>query len=702
MNNKLNVCVMKPLQHAALAERARFIILLLLMQFCLGVTAGWSQCQNDTAPPVALCRPAFERDVPPGGSITLPAAELNNGSYDNCTPSNQLQLFLELGPPSATPPSTTALDLNAGQAGVLDLVLWVVDAAGNASFCTTTLTLTECTSSLVMVCNADVTVELGPNFTAEIGPFDVLEGGPYCDYTTYLVDIDLSGNPQPVLVLGPDEIGDHIVSVTNTATGNRCWGTINVLPGVLNAECPLLFVDIASIRIRPCQPGYYNVFYVNASTQAIANTSVEVTLDPALAYVSSSIPATPLGNQRYRFDTGDLNPGESGGFRVDFTTDCDVPLGATHCSEAHIFPDTLCGAASFWSGAQVEVEGECVNDTVFLRIRNTGTAPNAQSLDFIVVEDVLMRQSGSFSLGNGQTLPLDPIPSSGATYRLEAQQEPGHPYGGMPSVTLEGCGGFTPGLVTLFSTNDPDPFISVHCRENTAAYDPNDKQALPRGYGAEHFVDKSTVLDYMIRFQNTGTDTAFRVVIVDTLSGFLNAPAVRPGASSHPYTFELEGNVLRFVFDPIALPDSTANLEGSQGFVQFSIPQVPGNPDGTQIVNSAAIYFDFNAPVITNQTLHTVGTHFIQVTATHTPAGLPSLKVYPNPATDRVFFDAEFPDEQSVTFVLTDAQGRVVRTDANVRLPMQLISAGLPTGAYFFHFTGRSGRRMWSGKVMVR
>ncbi|MCI4669910.1 MAG: T9SS type A sorting domain-containing protein, partial [Bacteroidia bacterium] len=64
--------------------------------------------------------------------------------------------------------------------------------------------------------------------------------------------------------------------------------------------------------------------------------------------------------------------------------------------------------------------------------------------------------------------------------------------------------------------------------------------------------------------------------------------------------------VVRFRFDPIFLPDSTTDLEGSNGFVKFGIQMMPGLPLGSTIENKAAIYFDFNAPIITNTVVHTL------------------------------------------------------------------------------------------------
>jgi hypothetical protein len=65
------------------------------------------------------------------------------------------------------------------------------------------------------------------------------------------------------------------------------------------------------------------------------------------------------------------------------------------------------------------------------------------------------------------------------------------------------------------------------------------------------------------------------------------------------------GGIVRFVFENIMLPDSNVNEATSHGFVKFTIHPRSDVPLGTSIPNSAAIYFDFNEPVITNTSIHT-------------------------------------------------------------------------------------------------
>ncbi|MBK8969590.1 MAG: T9SS type A sorting domain-containing protein [Lewinellaceae bacterium] len=686
--------------------RSRISPVLLLLAAILinSVQTGNAQCAGNAIPPTVVCQPGVQLDIPPGESRTIVATDLDAGSFDDCSASNTLQFFIETGPPSATPPATTQLEFAATQAGSHPVVLWAVDEQGNAAYCTTNLEVSACQSATALACNDNIVIALGANFTATLDAFDVLEGGPYCNYDTYMVRIGQGGNFEPSITLGPADIGTQLLSVRETSTGNLCWGTLTVVPGILSEACPLLYVDLATWAIRPCFSNLYHVTYINASTFPISDTHVELTLAPGLAFESSELPETDLGNNSYRFETGNLAAGQVGRFWVRFQADCDAPVGTTYCSTAGIFPDTLCLGTQPWSGAEITVEGTCVNDSIFLKIKNIGNAAMIQALDYVVVEDVLMRSSGSFNLGAGGVMTLDPIQANGATFRLEADQEPGYPYGGQPFVAVEGCGGFTQGMVTQFPTNLSNPFTAQDCRESTASYDPNDKQARPKGVGAGRLIEKTTPLNYMIRFQNTGTDTAFRVVLVDTLSAFLDPATLRPGASSHPYSWELRsGNILRFIFDNILLPDSTVNEPASHGFVQFAIEQTADNPDGTQIDNSAAIFFDFNAPVLTNTTRHVVGSQLLLVSVDAPENGNAPLRVYPNPATDLVTFNLDqTAGKTAYRFELLDALGRPVRRLNDVNLPLALPCSGLPAGTYFFQLTETGGRGNWTGTVLVR
>src|SRR5690606_38864202 len=164
---------------------------------------------------------------------------------------------------------------------------------------------------------------------------------------------------------------------------------------------------------------------------------------------------------------------------------------------------------------------------------------------------------------------------------------------------------------------------------------PNDKTGYPTGLGTAHDILQNQEIEYLIRFQNIGTDTAVNVVILDTLSADLDIFSLRSGVSSHPYEFRMYGSrVLEWHFNNIMLPDSFTNEPASNGFVTFKVKQNPDLPYGTVIENTAAIYFDFEAPVITNTYFHTVSPPQTTIITNAKPlleGNNISVKVIPNP-----------------------------------------------------------------------
>ncbi|MFN0032459.1 MAG: PKD domain-containing protein [Flavobacteriales bacterium] len=149
---------------------------------------------------------------------------------------------------------------------------------------------------------------------------------------------------------------------------------------------------------------------------------------------------------------------------------------------------------------------------------------------------------------------------------------------------------------------ETDPVVSTLL----CSYDPNDKREL-NGEGDLGMLAPNTTLDYVVRFQNTGTATAFDVVISDQLPSQLVFNTLDPVASSHPFTASVsEAGLATFVFDNIMLPDSGSNFEGSIGFIHFRIDQQQNLPNGTVINNDAQIFFDMNSPITTNETTTTI------------------------------------------------------------------------------------------------
>ena len=123
------------------------------------------------------------------------------------------------------------------------------------------------------------------------------------------------------------------------------------------------------------------------------------------------------------------------------------------------------------------------------------------------------------------------------------------------------------------------------------------------GIQSTTFHKTDSVLEYLIRFQNTGTDTAFTVVIKDQLDYNLDWSSLTPISASHDYSYFLnDDGTMEIKFANILLPDSSINYIGSNGYFKYNIKPKKDLNFGTKIFNKASIYFDFNEPVITNLT----------------------------------------------------------------------------------------------------
>lgn len=511
----------------------------------------------------------------------------------------------------------------------------------------------------------------------------------------------------------PSNPDSHYVSFTGVVNPDTADGIDFAM--VPDVYCPLMYVDITTPVVRRCASATYTVSYNNFGTIAADSVYIDVTFDSTLTYQASSFPSPPtiIGNI-YRFYIGTVQFGASGSFNIITNVACDsLNPGRTHCAVAHIYPDSLCTPPDpAWSGASLGVEGECIlQDSIKFTITNNGTAAMLGNSGVWVVEDDILFYQGTVNLGAGQDTSFSFL-AKGATWACIVDQVPNHPGQSLPRAIVEGCGTNTQGLISTgfasqFGEDDLDHFISIDCRPDIFAYDPNDKQGTPTGVGNQHRIFATDEMEYTIRFQNTGNDTAFRVVLRDEIPTHLDLSTFIQGPSSHPFNFQIiNGRTLEWTYDPIQLPDSNTNFDASQGFVKFSIRQVPNNPIGTRIENEAAIYFDFNAPVITNTTWHTIGEDFeITVDLDEAEPLAPhaiQLLVYPNPFSDQVTFELEDYHPQSLRLEVFDLQGRLIRSlELGKASKFNLYSEGLGEGMYPFRLTD-AGHLLQTGKLIVR
>jgi uncharacterized repeat protein (TIGR01451 family) len=257
---------------------------------------------------------------------------------------------------------------------------------------------------------------------------------------------------------------------------------------------------------------------------------------------------------------------------------------------------------------------------------------------------------------------------------------------------------------TVTNGTDVNPACNStsYTRIITGSFDPNDKTVSPSGYGSTGDIPLTEdEFSYLIRFQNTGNGPAVNINVVDTLSSLLDPMSFQMLNASHTYTVEmLPGNVIKWHFDNIMLPDSNANEAASHGHIQFKINKLNAPVAGQVIENKAYIYFDFNEPVITNTAMNT---YELAAGLEEEISGNSAVIVYPNPFNDQTTFVIKTEGANgSYTFEMTDVLGKTVRSLNNITDKQFTVSRnGLENGMYFYAILNNEGV-VGKGKVIIK
>lgn len=227
------------------------------------------------------------------------------------------------------------------------------------------------------------------------------------------------------------------------------------------------------------------------------------------------------------------------------------------------------------------------------------------------------------------------------------------------------------------------------------SYDPNDILVDRSSVDPAELTPTPPDLNYIIRFQNTGTDTAFTVRIENDFPENADLSTFRFVASSDPVQINYLQHVDRFEFrfDNILLPDSNVNEPESHGFIRYTIKPKSTLLLGDSVLNTAGIYFDFNAPIITN-TAFTVIENTTGIDET-TDIG---FTVTPNPSDGLISVLLREPIDG--TLVVSNVSGReVARQFINGQM-LLLDLSDQPKGVYFM--TLDNGDRSISTKLVLK
>ena len=129
-------------------------------------------------------------------------------------------------------------------------------------------------------------------------------------------------------------------------------------------------------------------------------------------------------------------------------------------------------------------------------------------------------------------------------------------------------------------------------------------------------------------------------------------------------------------FQNIFLADSTSDLVGSMGFIQYRIKPIANLTVGSQILNTAYIYFDYNNSIVTNTSVNNfVMTNGISENKTG------DFLIYPNPTNG--IFKIQSSKSLSENWVeIYNTVGKLVLRSKIDNTSDQIDISGLQNGIY--------------------
>ncbi|HUM51751.1 MAG TPA: T9SS type A sorting domain-containing protein [Chitinophagales bacterium] len=259
--------------------------------------------------------------------------------------------------------------------------------------------------------------------------------------------------------------------------------------------------------------------------------------------------------------------------------------------------------------------------------------------------------------------------------------------------------------VLLLSVNAATINVDENLADNTqqlhqtvvGSFDPNDKTCLEGNTATTDII--GNFVNYLIRFENTGTANAENVVVTDFIDlARFDVSTLELISTSHACkTLISNGNKVQFIFDNIKLP-FTEPLK--HGYVAFKIKTKSNLVIGDSLKNSADIYFDYNLPIKTNTAATRIGNIILSTKNSTIKTG--SLSIFPNPSMGNFTINFESKGSFPIMLKLTDVKGSVAfekPLNHSEKSTFFVDEKNLSNGIYLINIT--SEKENWMQKVMI-
>ena len=242
---------------------------------------------------------------------------------------------------------------------------------------------------------------------------------------------------------------------------------------------------------------------------------------------------------------------------------------------------------------------------------------------------------------------------------------------------------------TVTGATDETPADNTSTLNQTVvnALDPNDKTCVEGTTISPSMIGQ--YVHYIIGFENDGTANAQNIVVKDMIDAAkFDISSLVPLGGSASYTTRITNtNQVEFIFQNINLPFASGT---NTGYVAFKIKTKPTLVVGDIFSNSANIYFDYNAPIVTNTyttTITALGTQDFDFGSV--------FSLSPVPAKNSLTITTK-QDVMMRSVSIYNTLGQLVQVNTN---PNETIDvSGLQSGSYFIRITSDKGSA--SGKFI--